>query len=81
MMQSILKNPNLSWLLTDEIPPNLSQVISSQYIQLNVLEDQLHNAEEKVEDLKAELRLNRQILIKLEALAGKKPEEDLTFHL
>lgn len=86
MMKSIFTNPALAWLFDDkEEPQNLAQVIASQYVQVSALEEELEAAEEHVEDLRAELRLNRRVLDKLNALAGKKSADDaegnLTFHL
>ena len=86
MMKSIFTNPALAWLFDDEKEPqNLAQVIASQYVQVGALEEELEAAEEHVEDLRAELRLNRKMLDKLNALAGKKSDDDAednpVFHL
>lgn len=86
MMKSIFANPALAWLFDDEKKPqNLAQVIASQYVQVGALEEELEAAEEHVEDLRAELRLNRKVLDKLNALAGKTSDADAednpVFHL
>lgn len=86
MMKSIFTNPALAWLFDDEKKPqNLAQVIASQYVQVGALEEELEAAEEQVEDLRAELRLNRKVLDKLNALAGKTSADDAegnpVFHL
>ena len=86
MMKSLFTNPALAWLFDDKKEPqNLAQVIASQYVQVGALEEELEAAEEQVEDLRAELRLNRKVLDKLNALAGRKSDADAednpVFHL